>query len=88
MSGFVIAIIILFGAFLLTFIFAVCLHNQNKELKGKLERKTNAYNGLYKEFELYRQSELFKHKKEEETDEKINDLHNGTMSADDILPKR
>jgi len=82
------AIVILFGLFLLALVFAVCQRNLNKELKVKLEAKTKAYNGLQAEFELYRLSESFKCKKEEEANEKINDLHSGKLSADDILPKR
>ena len=84
----VITILILIGLFLVTLIFAICQHNLNKQLKNKLELKTEAYNGLQEEFEIYRQAEHFKHKKEEEANEKIDDLHNGSLSADDILPKR
>ena len=88
MSVSVIAILILVCLFLFTLIFAVCQHNLNKELKNKLELKTEAYNGLQAEFELYRKSEQFKHEKQEEANEKIDDLHSGKLSADDILPKR
>ena len=88
MSATVITILVLIGLFLLTLVFAVCQRNLNKELKKKLELKTEAYNGLQAEFELYRQSEAFKHQKEEEANEKIDDLHTGKLSADDILPKR
>ena len=81
-------VLILFGLFLIAFIFAVCQHSLNKELKNKLELKTEAYNGLQAEFELYRKSEQFKYEKQEEANEKIDDLHSGKLSADDILPKR
>ena len=81
-------ILIMFGLFLLSFIFAVCQHNLAKELKSQLARKTEAYNGLCEEFELYRKAEQFKYEKQEEANEKINDLHTGKLSADDILPKR
>ena len=77
-----------FALFIVAFIFAVCQHGLNKSLKDELARKTEAYNGLRDEFELYRKSEQFKHEKQEEANEKINNLHNGTLSADDILPKR
>ena len=66
----------------------IYLNTKNKELKKRYELKAEAYNGLYKEFELYRQSEQFKNKQEEEANEKISDLHSGKLSADDILPKR
>lgn len=88
MSATIITILVLFGLFMLAFIFAVCQRNKNKELKEKLTLKTEAYNGLFEEFELYRKAEKFKHQKEEEANEKINNLHNGSLSADDILPKR
>ena len=88
MNTAIIIILVLIGLFLLTLIFAVCQRNLNKELKNKLELKTEAYNGLQEEFVLFRKSEQFKHQKQEEANEKINNLHNGTLSADDILPKR
>lgn len=81
-------IIILFGLFLLALIFAICQHNRAKELKQQLDKSSELYVGLQEEFELYRNAERFKQKKEEEANEKVNDLHNGTVSADDILPKR
>ena len=88
MSVTVIMILVLIGLFLLSLIFAICQHNLAKELKNKLELKSEAYNGLRDEFELYRKSEQFKHQKQEEVNEKIDDLHSGIVSADDILPKR
>lgn len=78
----------LFALFFITFIFAVCEHGLNKSLKDQLEYKSEMYNGLQEEFELYRQSETFKHEKEKEVNEKVDDLHSGKLSADDILPKR
>ena len=88
MSATVIVILILVALILATLIFAICQHNLTKDLKNKLEVKTEAYNGLRDEFELYRKSEQYKHQKEEEVNEKIADLHSGKLSADDILPKR
>ncbi|SEP79478.1 hypothetical protein SAMN04487977_101447 [Treponema bryantii] len=88
MSASVIAILVLLGLFLVVLILFICQRNKNKELKDRLDRKTEAYNGLLEEFDLYRKSEQFKHQKEEETNEKIDDLHSGKLSADDILPKR
>lgn len=88
MNVLAIIIIALLGVTFASIIYAVCQHKYNKELKERLEQKTEAYNGLQKEFELYRQSETFKHEKEKEVNEKIDDLHSGKLSADDILPKR
>lgn len=81
-------IIGLFALFIATFIYAVCQHGFNKSLKDQLERKTEMYNGLREEFEIYRNAEKFKAQKEEEVNEKVDDLHSGKLSADDILPKR
>jgi hypothetical protein len=88
MSVTVTTILVLIGLFLATLIFAVCQRNLSKDLKNKLELKTDAYTHLQEEFELYRKSEAFKYQKQEEANEKINDLHTGKLSADDILPKR
>lgn len=88
MSASVIAILILIGMFLFTLVLLVCQRNKCKELKQRLDLKTEAYNGLQEEFELYRKAEQFKYEKQKETDEKIDDLHSGKLSADDILPKR
>lgn len=83
-----IIIIALLGITFASIIYAVCQHGYNKELKERLAQKTEAYNGLQAEFDLYRQAEQFKHQKEEEVNEKVDDLHSGKLSADDILPKR
>ena len=88
MNVITILIIVLFVITFASIIYAVCQHGYNKELKNKLELKTEAYNGLRDEFELYRKSEQFKHQKQEEANEKVDDLHSGKLSADDILPKR
>ena len=87
MSVSVIAILVLLALFLTTLILFICQRSKNKDLKQRLDLKTEAYNGLQNEFELYRKSEQFKHQKEEEVNEKIDDLHSGKLSADDILPK-
>lgn len=77
-------IVVIFGMI----IYAIVLNNSLKDTKEKLVHKNEAYNNLQKEFELYRNAEQFKKQKEEEANEKIDNLHNGTLSADDILPKR
>lgn len=88
MSASIITILVLIVLGLVTVIFAICQKKLNKELKHRLAQKTEAYNGLRNEFELYRKSEQYKHQKEEEVNEKVNDLHSGKLSADNILPKR
>lgn len=81
----IIAAIILFFALIITIIY---LNAKNKDLKKKYDMKTEQYNGLYEEFEKYRRSEQFKNEQEKKANEKIDDLHSGKLSADDILPKR
>lgn len=88
MSVTLIIILVLIVMFLGTLVFAIYQRNKNKELKIQLQNKSEAYSHLQEEFELYRKSEKFKHDKQEEANEKINDLHSGKLSADDILPKR
>ena len=88
MSASIITILVLIALGLCSFIFAVCQKNLAKELQEKLDRKSEMYKGLQEEFELYRNAEQFKHQKEEEVNEKVDDLHSGKLSADDILPKR
>lgn len=88
MSATIITILVLLGMFLVMVALFCGQINRNKELKQRLDLKTDAYNGLMEEFELYRKSEEFKHQKQEEANEKIDDLHSGKLSADDILPKR
>lgn len=78
----------LFALFGATLIYAVCQKGYNNDLKRQLNRKVENYEGLVKEFENYRKSEQYKHQKEEEVNEKVDDLHSGKLSADDILPKR
>lgn len=89
MSATVIVILVLFGLFLATLIFALCQCSLYKETKNMLNRKTEAYNGLIEEFETYRNAEQFKRKKEEEANEKINDVLTGdsVSNAINILSK-
>lgn len=88
MSVTVITILVLIALFLTVLIMFICQRSKNKEISEQLKRKTEAYNGLYEEFELYRKAEQFKAKKEEEANEKIDNLHTGKLSADDILPHK
>ena len=88
MSITVIAILVLFSLFLGTLVLFICQRNKNKDLQNKLSNKTEAYLQLKEEFDLYRQSEQYRIEKQKEANEKIDDLHSGKLSADDILPKR
>lgn len=81
---YIIFTVVIFGLI----VYAIILTHSFRDTNKKLVHKNEAYNSLQKEFELYRNAEQFKKEKEEEVDEKIDSLHNGTLSADDILPKR
>lgn len=82
-------IIGLIVAVMLLLILLICQHSKNKDLKIKLEQKTEAYNGLRDEFELFRKTEQFRQKKEEEVNEKINEVLSGDSVANaiDVLSK-
>ena len=85
----IITILVLIGLFLVALIFAICQHNLAKELKQQLEKSSELYVGLQEEFELYRNAERFKQKKEEEVNEKINEVLSGdsVSNAINILSK-
>lgn len=88
MSVTLIIILVLIVLFLAVLIFAIYERKQSKDLKLQLKLKSESYRHLQEEFELYRKSENFKYQKQEEANEKIDNLHTGKLSADDILPKR
>ena len=88
MSATVITILVLSGLILIMLFLFYIQHKKLKEVKEKLNVEIQAYDGLFREFELYRKAEQFNHKQEEKVNEKIDDLHSGKLSADDVLPKR
>jgi biopolymer transport protein ExbB/TolQ len=90
------AVIIIFSILLVALLVALLVViliflKQKKKItryEEELEIKTRAYNNLMKNYLNIKDSEKFKHEKEKETNEKIDDLHSDKLSADDILPKR
>ena len=84
MSAYLIVILVLVVLLAFSGIFSVLMFKLYKETKDRLNRKTEAYNGLMEEFETYRKAEEFKHKKEEETNEKINEVLTGDSVSNAI----
>ena len=86
----VIIFLILLVALLVVILISVIVMQKKKitRYEAEIEIKTRAYNNLMKEYLNIKDSEKFKHEKEKETNEKIDDLHSDKLSADDILPKR
>ena len=86
-----IALIIICVFLIVIFIFAIMYiieHFKNEKLKKDYDRLDEWYDNACLEIEKLRQAENIKSKNKKEADEKVNDLLNGDLSADDILPKR
>lgn len=56
--------------------------------KDKYEKEHNKLVGLQAEYSTLLKAYEIKKNNKEKADETINALHNGTLSADDVLPKR
>lgn len=63
-------------------------HFKYEKMKKEYERLDSMYDSACIEIEQLRASERIKSKNKKEADEKINNLLNGNISADDVLPKR
>ena len=82
--------------YLLTLVVIVLFCGITTAIFGKLYKKYKlAYEqehekllGIQEEYSKLVQAYEIKKKNKEKADEKITDLHNGNLSADDILPKR
>lgn len=59
-----------------------------KKYKNNYEKEMVNYKNLQEEYSKLAQAYKIKKENKEKADEKISDLHSGTVSADDILPKR
>lgn len=88
MNIYLIFILILSALFLITLTFAIWQCRLCKEKDERLKRQVEIYDRLLKEHVCLQRAMDFRQKKAEETNEKIDSLHNGVLSADDILPKR
>lgn len=84
MKGLLIALLVVFGMFLVSFIINLCLSSKNKKLKSDIKRREEAYEGAVRELQLLMEAQKIKNKNEEEADEKINNLYNGDVVANAI----
>ena len=80
----ILALAVTLGIFFALWKFAV---KAKKELEEELEMALNTNKVLMEQVSLLREELRIKEENRKKADEKINDLHNGTMSANDILPK-
>lgn len=80
-------IMILIGIIAFLVLFILWLVTQYKNLKQKHCLLSEQYTMLFNEYDKLKTAQKIKAKNEEEKNEKINDLHSGKLSADDILPK-
>lgn len=87
MKGLLIALLVVFGMFLVSFIINLCFKNKIDKQKTELKRKEEAYEGAVQEVQKLMEAQKIKEKNDEKAKEKISDLHSGKLSADDILPK-
>ena len=85
MTNFVMILLGVIAVLVLLFLWQL---NRAKNLKDKLALITEQYELLFSEFDKLKTTQKIKAKNEEEKNEKINDLHSGKLSADDILPKQ
>ena len=67
---------------------AFIFHKLYRKYKGAYEEEQVKLGCLQEEYSKLIEAYKIKKENKEKADEKINDLHNGTVSADDILPKR
>lgn len=88
MKAVIIIMSILLMALLVVILISAWQKSRITGLEEELEIKTRAYNNVMKDYMKLKEAEQIKHQKEKETNEKIDDLHSGKLSADDILPKR
>ena len=84
MSATVIAFLILVGLLILSVVFILIQHKNNKLLKEKLDKKNELYNGLVKEFELLKETDKIKEENQKEADNKINQMLTGDSVANAI----
>lgn len=80
-------VMILLGVIVVLLLMFLWQLNRTKMYKEKLAVVSEQYNLLFTEFDKLKTAQVIKAKNEEEKNEKINDLHSGKLSADDILPK-
>jgi uncharacterized membrane protein SpoIIM required for sporulation len=73
---------------LVSFIVIFILSKLYRKQKNNYEKEHNKLIGLEAEYTRLVEAYQIRKNNKEEADEKIDDLHSGIISADDILPKR
>lgn len=68
--------------------FAVIFSKLYKKYKSAYEQEKSKLELLQEEYSKLAEAYKIKKGNKEKADEKIDDLHSGKLSADDILPKR
>ena len=74
--------------FLILSIFVAIFGNLYKKYKAEYEKEHEKLLGIQEEYSKRVEAYSIKKKNKEKADEKTSALHNGKLSADDILPKR
>ena len=78
----------MFIIIVITSITSCLLAKLYKRYKTAYEQEHEKLLGIQEEYSKLVQAYEIKKKNKEKADEKIDNLHNGKLSADDILPKR
>lgn len=73
---------------LLLFVASVVFYRLYKKFRKSYEEEHLQLINLQQEYSNLVEAYKIKKENKEKADEKISDLHSGTVSADDILPKR
>ena len=73
---------------ILTGVVSFIFYKMFRKYKKAYEVEHNKLIGLEAEYTRLVEAYQIRKNNKEEADEKIDDLHNGVISADDILPKR
>lgn len=82
---------VVISSILLFLVLSICMivfGNLYKKYKYAYEKEHEKLLGIQEEYSKLVRAYEIKKKNKEKTDAKIDDLHNGKLSADDILPKR
>lgn len=81
-------VVILIAVLTLSVIITYFVAKLYKKYKLAYEQEHEKLLGIQEEYTKLVQAYEIKKKNKEKADEKISNLHNGKLSADDILPKR
>ena len=69
-------------------VFTFVFNKMYRKYKNSYEQEKIKYDCLQEEYSKLAEAYRIKKENKEKADEEVADLHNGTTTADDILPKR